>query len=50
MRSTDYENIAQVLGITISEAQELEMEQRRWCKFLASKEDSGAFKATLAHR
>jgi hypothetical protein len=51
MRPTDYETIAQALGISASEARELETEHRHWREFLTLKEEtSQSFKAIFVHR
>jgi len=39
MKPTDYASIAHVLGISVSEARELEFEQRRWREYLDVKEE-----------
>jgi hypothetical protein len=45
MKATDYDRIAEVLGISASEAHELDIEQRRWHEFIANKTDRAAMAA-----
>jgi hypothetical protein len=45
MKPTDYDRIAEVLGISASEAHELDIEQQRWHEFIANKTDRAAMAA-----
>ena len=45
MKPTDYDRIAEALGISVSEARALETEQRRWNEFVAKKAGGAAMAA-----
>jgi hypothetical protein len=48
MKPTDYDRIAEALGISAMEARELECEQRRWHAFVTNKIDSSSFEGRCA--
>jgi hypothetical protein len=48
MKPTDYDRIAEALGISACEARALEIEQRRWHEFVNNNIDSRPFEGRCA--